>query len=55
VLEAFVYKFVLVEPSHPHARTDPIKIVFAGIDGTGEARHQISEGNLGISVFHTLK
>jgi len=34
------------------AGADPKKIVFAGIDGTGEALHQMSEGNLGITVFH---
>ncbi len=37
------------------AGIDQKKIVFAGIDGIGEALHQMSEGNLDITVFHNAK
>lgn len=37
------------------AGADPKPIVFAGIDGTGEALHQMAEGNLDITVFHNAK
>ncbi|CAK7257456.1 MULTISPECIES: substrate-binding domain-containing protein [unclassified Shinella] len=37
------------------AGADPKSIVFAGIDGTGEALHQMAEGNLDITVFHNAK
>ncbi|WP_244563773.1 substrate-binding domain-containing protein [Ensifer aridi] len=34
------------------AGIDPKPIVFAGIDGTGEALHQMAQGNLDTTVFH---
>jgi inositol transport system substrate-binding protein len=37
------------------AAIDHKTIVFAGIDGTGEALQQVKEGNLDITVFHNAK